>query len=181
MSLPRSPYDQIHGLVYFGRLLDKIRLQAAGKLPEAYIANLGHAQKFDGFCLRFLGIDYETLRQVVLAGANDEEAWGWVLQNGKKHNKEEIMVWNQFMLKRGWRDELTETLKHRLQESGWEKRTDIQTFFDYIDLDEGYPFSTVDKGEARPSSERSRGSEEGHRPTEELAGEVNGYERRDNS
>jgi hypothetical protein len=33
----------------------------------------------------------------------------------------------------------------------------------------------VDKGEARPSSERPRGSEEGHRFKEELASEVNGY------
>jgi hypothetical protein len=38
-----------------------------------------------------------------------------------------------------------------------------------------YPFSTVDQGEARPSSERPRGSEEGHRFKEELASEVNGY------
>jgi hypothetical protein len=41
----------------------------------------------------------------------------------------------------------------------------------------GYPFSTVDKGEARPSSERPTGSEEGHCFKEELASEVNGYER----
>jgi hypothetical protein len=34
----------------------------------------------------------------------------------------------------------------------------------------------VDKGEARPSSERLRGSEEGHRFKEELVSEVNGYE-----
>jgi hypothetical protein len=38
-----------------------------------------------------------------------------------------------------------------------------------------YPFSTVDKGEARPSSERPRGSEEGHRFKGELVSEVNGY------
>ena len=38
-----------------------------------------------------------------------------------------------------------------------------------------YPFSTLDKGEARPSSERPRGSEEGHHFKEELASEVNGY------
>ena len=31
----RSPSAQVKGLVYFGRMLDKIRLNAAGKLPEA--------------------------------------------------------------------------------------------------------------------------------------------------
>ena len=36
----------------------------------------------------------------------------------------------------------------------------------------------MDKGKARPSSERPRGSEEGHRFKEELASEVNGYDLR---
>jgi gluconokinase len=31
----RSPFDQVKGLVYFGRMLDKIRLAAAGKFFEA--------------------------------------------------------------------------------------------------------------------------------------------------
>lgn len=31
----RSPSDQVKGLVYFGRMLDKIRLTAAGQLPPA--------------------------------------------------------------------------------------------------------------------------------------------------
>jgi hypothetical protein len=30
----RSPSDQVNGLVYFRRMLDKIRLAEAGKLPE---------------------------------------------------------------------------------------------------------------------------------------------------
>jgi hypothetical protein len=46
-------------------------------------------------------------------------------------------VWNEFMRKRGWDDEATKRLNERLTESGFQNRTDIQTFFDYIDLDEG--------------------------------------------
>ncbi len=137
MNLPRSPYDAIHGLVYFGRLLDKIRLHAAGKLPEVYIANLGHDQKFDGACLRFLGVSYQALEQVVVAGASDEEAWEWCSKNGKMHTEEEIMIWNSYIAKSGWRDPMAEILQRRLKEGGWESRTDIQTLFDYIDLDEG--------------------------------------------
>src|SRR5579862_9662907 len=30
----RSPFDQVKGIVYFGRMLDKIRLFESGKLPE---------------------------------------------------------------------------------------------------------------------------------------------------
>ncbi|MEI6417253.1 MAG: DUF5069 domain-containing protein [Verrucomicrobiota bacterium] len=135
--LPRSPYEEIHGLVYFGRMLDKIRLHAAGKLPEVYIANLGHAQKFDGSCLRFLGVSYHDLEKVVVAGATDEEAWEWCVKNGKSHTDEEIMIWNHYMIKCGWRDNMTETLQSRLQGIGKEDSADIQTLFEYLDLDEG--------------------------------------------
>ena len=32
----RSPSDQVNGLVYFGRMLDQIRLAAAGKLHDEH-------------------------------------------------------------------------------------------------------------------------------------------------
>src|SRR3954471_422609 len=63
----RSPYKKVGRLVYFGRMLDKIRLHAAGKLPGAdYSANLGKG--FDARCCSFLRIDYEDLKTRVLAG-----------------------------------------------------------------------------------------------------------------
>jgi len=37
----RSPFAKINGFVYFGRMLDKIRMHAKGELPEDYQANLG--------------------------------------------------------------------------------------------------------------------------------------------
>lgn len=40
----RSPYAKVGRLVYFGRMLDKIRLYAAGQLPAEYVANLGDDQ-----------------------------------------------------------------------------------------------------------------------------------------
>lgn len=41
MKVPgiRSSYEKVGGIVYFGRMLDKIRLHAAGQLPDGY--NLG--------------------------------------------------------------------------------------------------------------------------------------------
>ncbi len=49
----------------------------------------------------------------------------------------EIEIWNEFMRKRGWNDEATPMLKRRLAEGGFTDREDIQTFFGFIDLDEG--------------------------------------------
>ena len=40
----RSCYDKVGRLIYFGRMLDKIRLHAASKLPPDYAENLGERQ-----------------------------------------------------------------------------------------------------------------------------------------
>jgi len=72
---PRSAYDRVGGLVYFARMLDKIRLHAAGRLPEAYHKNLGIG--FDGRSVRFLHVDYPALRDRVLLGGTDEEILQW--------------------------------------------------------------------------------------------------------
>ena len=41
------------------------------------------------------------------------------------------------MTKRGWKDEASQRLGERKLESGFQDRADIETFFQYIDADEG--------------------------------------------
>ena len=55
----------------------------------------------------------------------------------RKPSEEEIYVWNEFMRKRGWNDEASDTLKRRKKESGMAGRSEIETMFNYIDADEG--------------------------------------------
>src|SRR5262245_214232 len=71
----RSPSDQLNGLVYFGRMLDKIRLHAQGKLPEAWETARGtpSPNTFDARCCRFLGIEYAAIEAETLKGGTDEE------------------------------------------------------------------------------------------------------------
>lgn len=131
----RSPYVKVGRIVYFGRMLDKIRLAAAGKLPfEEYGANLGKG--FDGRCCSFLRISYDELKSRVLGGASDEEALAWAEQAGGRRSDEECEVWNGFMIKRGWRDTGREILEKRIRESSLEAKN-ILTMFDYLDYDEG--------------------------------------------
>jgi len=135
-KFPRSPYDTVKGLVYFARMLDKIRLHAAGKLPELYLKHLG--VDFDGRCLRFLGVNYDDVKKLVLAGEPDEAVFDWCLVHGRKPTDEEIETWSGFMMKRGWRDEASDRIIFRLKESGLEHRDkEAVTMFDFIDLDEG--------------------------------------------
>lgn len=131
----RSPYQQIEGIVYLGRLLDKIRLHAAGRLPQDYVGNLGIG--FDGRACSFLKIEYPALVERVKQGGSDEEILQWAFAQGRKPSGEEIEIWNDFMRKKGWNDELSDRLAMRLKEAGLEERKDIQTFFAYIDADEG--------------------------------------------
>jgi hypothetical protein len=116
-------------------MLDKIRRHAAGELPAEYHQNLGGG--FDERCTSFLRIDYAALAERVTAGGSDEEILEWAFQKGRKPAEEEIEIWNEFMRKRGWNDEMSPRLAQRKQESGFSERDDIETFFDYIDLDEG--------------------------------------------
>lgn len=133
----RSPHETTRGLKYFPRMVDKIRLHQAGTLPADYHANLGGG--FDERCLHFLWIDYAALTERVKHGGTDEEIFDWAVAQGRKPAEEEVEVWNEFMRKRGWNDEASERLAGRKQESGFTDRADIQTFFDYIDADEGRP------------------------------------------
>jgi len=131
----RSPAEKVGGIVYFGRMLDKIRVHAEGELPVDYQPNLGKG--FDGRCIAFLEIRYNDLVGRVKEGGSDEEILDWCFEKGRKPSNEEIEVWNDFMRKRGWNDEAAETLARRKKESGFSDRAEIQTLFNYIDADEG--------------------------------------------
>lgn len=135
----RSPSDQVNGVVYFGRMLDKIRLAAAGKLPAGWQSMRGTPTPvtFDARCCRFLGINYAALEVETLKGdKTDAELLEWAFQHGRRPNEEEIEIWNAFMVKRGWHDAGTQRLNERLAEIGLPAGT-VQTMFEFIDLDEG--------------------------------------------
>jgi hypothetical protein len=131
----RSPFARVGGLVYFGRMLDKIRAHAKGALPEEYQANLGKG--FDASCTSFLRVDYNQLAERVKQGGTDEEILQWCFGFGRPPTEDEMYVWNEFMRKRGWNDEISETLKRRKKEAGMAGRSEIATMFSFIDADEG--------------------------------------------
>jgi gluconokinase len=133
----RSPSEQVSGLVYFGRMLDKIRLAAVGKLPEGWQAARGAVKgSFDWRCCEFLKIDYAAIKAETLKGGSDAELLAWAFARGRRPSEDEIEVWNAFMTKRGWRDAGTQRLNERLAEIGLPPGT-VQTMFEFIDLDEG--------------------------------------------
>ena len=134
----RSPSETVGGIVYFGRMLDKIRLHEEGNLPEDWATMVGdsHAGSFDSRCCTFFHIDYADLRNETLKGGGDDAVLEWAFSKGRKPSVDEIEVWNGFMMKRGWRDSASQRVKERLKEIGLEPDT-VATMFEFIDLDEG--------------------------------------------
>ena len=131
----RSPAEKLGGLVYFGRMLDKIRVHARGELPADYQPNLGRG--FDSKCCAFLNVDYDDVVRQVKTGATDETMVEWAFADGRRPSELEITMWNEFMRKFGWRDEAAEILERRKREAGMESRAEIETMFQFIDADEG--------------------------------------------
>src|SRR5689334_12641456 len=91
----RSCYDKVGRLIYFGRMLDKIRLNAAGKLPSEYVDYLGERDSptLDGRCCRFLGVPYSEIKARALTNDSDEAVLQWAHANGTARTDEECHIW----------------------------------------------------------------------------------------
>jgi gluconokinase len=133
-SVPRSATDPVDDLLYFARMLDKIRLHARGALREDFHANLGKGA--DHWCTAFLHVEYDALKQRVLEGGSDEEILAWCRAHGRELNDVDRMVWNQFVTKLGWNDFASQRLQQVKIQSGLAGRDDIQTMAHYFDVDE---------------------------------------------
>ena len=134
-TAPLSAYQETLGMIYFARMLDKIRLHAAGNLRQDFCDNLGSG--FDGRCVNYLRVDYADLVSRVLSGGTDEEVLQWCYQTGRELSEGDLFIWNQYLKKVGWNDGTTEILIRRKKESGLEGRDEIQTMLDYFEYDEG--------------------------------------------
>jgi gluconokinase len=133
-TAPLTAYQETLGMIYFARMLDKIRQQAAGTLREDFLENLGAG--FDGRCTNLLRVSYAGLTARVLQGGSDEEILKWCFETGRELNEGDIFVWNNYLKKVGWKDAASEILIRRKKESGLEGRDEIETMLEYFEYDE---------------------------------------------
>src|ERR1700736_3693844 len=136
-TYPKSPKEMTKGMMYFPRMLDKIRLHAKNELHEDYQPNFGTPQTADSACCNFLRVHHRDLIKRVKEGSTDEEIMEWCFEKGRRPNQGDILVWNGFISKLGWRDFVAPRLEQRKQEMGIADRQDIQCIPDLIDFDEG--------------------------------------------
>jgi gluconokinase len=92
---------------------------------------------FDERCAGFLRVKYEDIKRRTLEGGTDEEILRWCFQNGRELDAGDILIWNEFMKKRGWNDEASALLASRKNESGLSDKHEILTMIEYFEFDEG--------------------------------------------
>ena len=117
------------------RLIDKIRLEKAGKLHPDYQPNF--CKGFDGRWLEAAGVDAQKFIEVVRNSVTDGEVCDWVQKNVKQPDSVKA-AHRERMLNYPKKDdaEMQARLKARKEAAGMANRDDIQTFVDFIDADE---------------------------------------------
>ncbi len=134
----RSPYDKnAGGLHHLGRMLDKIRLKQAGKLPEDFQRNYGLSFGLDGQLGGFLNVKFEDVEARVQEGGTDAEIAEWIFGRALRPTRSQTHVWNEYIRKLGWKDRGAAVIAKVKEQEGLGARDDIQTIFDGIDALEG--------------------------------------------
>jgi hypothetical protein len=130
-NYPRSPKQRLGGWVHLGRMIDKARAKTAGTIGE-YI----YPCPLDQALLEFLGISGDAFSDAVESRA-DQEILDWLTQHAKARSPEAIEAWNKTFLDRKSQNE--ESLRHFLEVLNRiaPHRTDITTWVDLLDLEEG--------------------------------------------
>lgn len=132
----RSPYDKtVGGLHHLGRMIDKIRLKQAGRLPEGFQRNYGLSVGLDGQLCDFLGVQFEEVEARVKEGGAEAELAEWVFGRGLRPNRTQAMVWNEHSRKLGWNDRISAYLQKQKAEGGMAEHPAC-TAFDLIEVSE---------------------------------------------
>ena len=133
---PRSARETMSGWLYLPRFVDKIRLSLAGQLHSDYQQNFA-TRGFDAQWLKAAGLESDAFIEVVRHAITDGQVADWVRSH--VHKPAEQAAFNHWLTHYGSEEdpELRARLAARKEQSGLAHRTDITTFVDYIDADEG--------------------------------------------
>jgi hypothetical protein len=76
---PRSPYEELDGLLLMPRTIDKLRAQLPGGNPGEYYIS-GPIKGISGYLLERLGINEADLREAVRSAGTEDEVAAWLRQ-----------------------------------------------------------------------------------------------------
>ena len=139
-TFPRSPKITVGGMAHLGRLIDKIRLRHAGRIPDYNYLMVG----FDKYLLDLLNLSGEELERRVLQGGTDEGIVQWVKDHARYLSEEDLQRWNDRIITSGPQDEAAHRrFQARLTDIAAKRGVAVNalpavtTWADVIELDEG--------------------------------------------
>jgi Domain of unknown function (DUF5069) len=129
---PRSPRVKLGGFVALPRMIDKCRATIAGKNGEYH-----YDCPLDKRVLSFAGVTADALKAEVAKGKGDGKLLDWITTNSTtKPSEWEILAWSEWQSARVVSDVETRDFFNGLHKQYGEKREDIATWFDLLDLDD---------------------------------------------
>ena len=135
---PRSPYNtDIYGMVQLARLIDKGRASNSNTLGAYFY---GEDSGIDRATLGFLGISAAEFAEVLNTLSTDADVEVWLKANHPK-SEADIEAFNERMVQMGPTDERYKALMAKIINRIAPERTDINTWFALMDLDDEKTFA----------------------------------------
>lgn len=123
---------KLESYVHLARMIDKCRAMLAGTEGE-YI----YPYPMDGRLMEFAGITADQFTAAVKPNPSDEAVEKWFTQTAKVHSPAELEAWNQMMLNRGPSTPEKQEYFNNLRDAIDPSRTDLTSWADLQDLEEG--------------------------------------------
>jgi len=83
---PRGPREQLAGIVYTARVIDKLRASLPGGELNGYLAREGFSEMWQ----YYTGIDLVELRDIVARAATEDEVEAWIVERTAHVDREKI-------------------------------------------------------------------------------------------
>ena len=136
---PRSPYNtDIYGMVQLARLIDKGRASNSNTLGAYFY---GEDSGIDRATLAFLGVSAAEFTEALKTLSTDAEVEAWLKADHPKSDTD-IAAYNERMTQRGPTDERTKAFMASMINKIAPERTDINTWFALMLLDDEKTFAS---------------------------------------
>jgi hypothetical protein len=120
------------GLLHLPRFIAKAKRHVKDELGKAYQRN--YKKGFDRFICLHLGIDPETVEEIVRESSSDEEIDNRLAEIFPSDLR--VEKWNRELVQKGMSEMGREALSSAKRKMGIEDRTDLISFADMIEFDE---------------------------------------------
>ena len=128
-----SPYvPHACGLLHLPRFIAKAKRHVKDELGKSYQRN--YKKGFDRFICLHLGIDPDTVEEIVRESSSDEEIDNRLAEIFPSDLR--VEKWNRELVQKGMSEMGREALTSAKRKMGIEDRTDLISFADMIEFDE---------------------------------------------